>query len=114
MISAHSLLFIFSPKFRSKIASRNMKYMMCAQKDAFAEFKDEMSEEGTEKLKELSAWKGEIDLPYVSTVSKSVRNNLFDEERDTNSQELIKIRCPYCKTLNDEKAKYCQECGKLL
>ena len=30
------------------------------------------------------------------------------------SKEVIKVRCPSCKTLNDEDAKYCKKCGAQL
>ncbi|SKA87931.1 hypothetical protein SAMN05443428_10881 [Caloramator quimbayensis] len=29
-----------------------------------------------------------------------------------NNKEVIKIKCKYCGTLNDENAKFCKECGK--
>lgn len=29
-------------------------------------------------------------------------------------REVIKVRCPNCRTLNDEDAKFCDECGKPL
>ncbi|RYG66554.1 zinc ribbon domain-containing protein, partial [bacterium] len=29
-------------------------------------------------------------------------------------REVIKVRCPACRTLNDEDAKFCDECGKPL
>jgi hypothetical protein len=29
-------------------------------------------------------------------------------------REVVKVRCPACRTLNDEDAKFCDECGKPL
>ena len=31
---------------------------------------------------------------------------------DTNKEQIIKIKCRACGTLNDEDAKYCDECGQ--
>jgi hypothetical protein len=28
------------------------------------------------------------------------------------SKKVVMIRCPYCKKLNEEDSKFCQECGK--
>jgi hypothetical protein len=28
--------------------------------------------------------------------------------------EVVKVRCPQCRTLNDEKAKFCSQCGNQL
>jgi hypothetical protein len=40
----------------------------------------------------------------------------YDVKRDQPShmKEVIKIRCPSCKELNPESAKYCNECGVAL
>jgi hypothetical protein len=29
-------------------------------------------------------------------------------------REVIKVRCPHCRTLNDDNAKFCDECGQPL
>jgi len=31
---------------------------------------------------------------------------------DTNKEQVIKVRCRACDTLNDENAKFCDECGQ--
>ena len=40
----------------------------------------------------------------------------YDMKREQKPQvkEVVKIRCPSCKALNPESAKYCNECGAAL
>jgi len=30
------------------------------------------------------------------------------------NQDVVKVRCQSCRTLNDENAKFCDECGKAM
>ena len=43
---------------------------------------------------------------------------MFVDEADIDlggkSEEVVKVRCRKCKTLNDENAKFCDECGEAL
>ena len=38
----------------------------------------------------------------------------FREDQPAAPQEVIKVRCPHCKALNDENDKFCGQCGKEL
>ncbi len=33
-------------------------------------------------------------------------------DTDSNKEQVIKIRCRACDTLNDENAKFCDQCGQ--
>lgn len=46
-------------------------------------------------------------LDEVGVVQKLVN-------RDASGQTQVKVRCPQCKTLNDEDAKFCDNCGHAL
>ena len=37
-----------------------------------------------------------------------------DSFKSDKNQEIIKVRCLECKSLNDEDAKFCKSCGKSL
>ena len=54
---------------------------------------------------------------YADTYDEFKRESNFHEDLKNYSnskKENIKIRCPHCKTLNDEDAKYCKSCGNKL
>ncbi|MBV9851191.1 MAG: zinc ribbon domain-containing protein [Armatimonadetes bacterium] len=36
------------------------------------------------------------------------------EHHDEDGKTVIKIRCPHCRALNDENAKFCSQCGQAL
>jgi hypothetical protein len=42
--------------------------------------------------------------PEVGAVPKA-------EDRPDSAAPLVKIRCPKCRALNDESAKFCNQCG---
>jgi hypothetical protein len=42
--------------------------------------------------------------PAVAAVPKA-------EDRPDSAAPLVKIRCPKCRALNDESAKFCNQCG---
>ncbi|MDD2427320.1 MAG: zinc ribbon domain-containing protein [Eubacteriales bacterium] len=53
--------------------------------------------------------------PFTKAIGGMVNDGLEEVDilkRDTD--EVIKIRCRECQTLNDEQAKYCDNCGKAL
>lgn len=53
-------------------------------------------------------------------VNRSLGGQIADMLDDANignqlgSREVIKIRCPHCKALNDETDKFCGQCGQAL
>lgn len=66
-------------------------------------------EKAREDLKPYNKAKGEMindtldNIDVIKGIEKiAVQNN----------KEVIKIKCQYCGTLNDENAKFCKECGK--
>lgn len=52
--------------------------------------------------------------PYSSQVGGMINDALEEVDLLNESKEVIKVRCPSCKTLNDEDAKYCKKCGAQL
>lgn len=65
----------------------------------------------------LDPKKAREDLhPYTSAFGGMV-SDVLDEVKDTDrtsQKEVIKIRCPQCSSLNDEDARFCKSCGKML
>ena len=65
----------------------------------------------------LDPKKAREDLhPYTSAFGGMV-SDVLDEVKDsdrTSQKEVIKIRCPQCSSLNDEDARFCKSCGKML
>ncbi len=63
---------------------------------------------------------GEVHEDYVkpfveesgSTIGKAYNN--FKHTANVKEKEVIKIRCPHCGKLNNEDAKYCDNCGEKL
>lgn len=54
--------------------------------------------------------------PWAQTAGGLVKDAL-DEVRPAGEAEpepMVKVRCPHCRALNDEDAKYCKQCGKAL
>lgn len=60
-----------------------------------------------EDLKPYNEAKGEMINDVVSNIDAF--NNL---KKEKDIEEVIKIRCKNCSSLNDEDAKFCKECGK--
>lgn len=65
-----------------------------------------------EDLKPWSEMTGEIINDAVSQID--ALNNNTNNETDNNSKTEVKIRCRSCKSLNDEDAKFCKNCGEEL
>ena len=64
----------------------------------------------------LDPEKARKDLhPYTHMAGGMVKDAV-EAFRDGQSepQEVIKVRCPHCKALNDETDKFCGQCGKEL
>lgn len=51
---------------------------------------------------------GEID------VVKKLEKKLDEPSAAAPSEPVVKVRCPACKALNDEHAKFCNQCGAAL
>lgn len=61
----------------------------------------------------LGPKKARADLkPFSKQVGGMANDTL--EEVNFHHKETIKIRCSNCKHLNDESAKYCNNCGEKL
>lgn len=59
------------------------------------------------------------ELKPWSKMAGGMMNDALEEVevvKNTSSagQEVIKVRCPSCRTLNDENAKFCDQCGQAL
>lgn len=54
--------------------------------------------------------------PYTHMAGGMVKDavDAFREDQPAAPQEVIKVRCPHCKALNDENDKFCGQCGKEL
>lgn len=52
--------------------------------------------------------------PYSSQVGGMLNDVLDEVDLNTETKEVVKIRCQSCKTLNDEDSKYCKKCGNEL
>lgn len=64
----------------------------------------------------LNPKKEREDLEPFSRSKGGMVSDAYDEFKSENKETLHKVmvRCPHCKTLNDEDAKYCDNCGKEL
>ena len=52
--------------------------------------------------------------PYSRQFGGMISDGLEEINRTESTNETIKVRCKSCQALNDEKAKFCQECGQPL
>ena len=52
--------------------------------------------------------------PYSRQFGGMISDGLEEINRPESTNETIKVRCKSCQALNDEKAKFCQECGQPL
>jgi RNA polymerase subunit RPABC4/transcription elongation factor Spt4 len=56
--------------------------------------------------------KARTDLePWSRMAGGVVQDALTEVDRATLSQPQVKVRCLKCQNLNDETAKFCQQCG---
>ena len=66
----------------------------------------------------LDPRKAREDLnPYTHAAGGMVRDAVkgFQEAAGSASpQEVVKLRCPSCRALNEENAKFCSQCGQAL
>lgn len=66
----------------------------------------------------LDPEKAREDLkPWTGMAGGMVKDVLDEADIHLNGskpQQVVMIRCPHCKTLNEEGSKFCQECGKPL
>ena len=46
--------------------------------------------------------------------SSEVVGRLLDKDDDDQPREIVRVRCPQCRTLNDEDARFCDNCGAVL
>ncbi|HWI63036.1 MAG TPA: zinc ribbon domain-containing protein [Symbiobacteriaceae bacterium] len=50
--------------------------------------------------------------PWAQTAGGLVKDALEEVHTETQAQEpVVKVRCPKCKALNDEDARFCKQCG---
>jgi zinc-ribbon domain len=62
-------------------------------------------------------YKSERQIELETLLELQKLNNKLPQEnlqpvQSTIAQEIVKIRCPQCKSLNEEDAKFCKNCGK--
>jgi hypothetical protein len=75
-------------------------------------------EKAREDLKPFNTAKGEMINDVLENIDM-VQNltNEFGDRRSSNgsnSKEVVKIRCRECGTINEEDAKFCKDCGKII
>ena len=111
------ILSIFSPKFRGKMMSRQIKatkHMVDYSKDDLEDIgtnlgnvvlntKKNILDENEDNLREMANRKANIQRDYVKTMANAIHEGL--KENDT-------IYCKYCGTLIDSDSKFCKKCGK--
>ena len=106
---------IFSPKFRGKMlsnqvkASRHMlKYSMDDLKEMQKELSDyaistnkEIMEDNIDDLKDINEMKADIDKNYYKKVAHGIKEGLNDS-----------IYCKHCGQVIDNDSSFCKYCGK--
>lgn len=50
----------------------------------------------------------------IDVVNKIANRVGHAENAESPARETIKVRCPACRALNDENARFCNQCGKAL
>lgn len=109
-------LVAFSPKFRGKMMSRQVKaqkYMMEESKDDLKKIeehkgevevdsKKEILDKHEGKMKDISKKEADINKEKVKTYAKAIKEGLEEET----------IYCKHCGTLIASDSKFCKKCGK--
>jgi uncharacterized membrane protein YkvA (DUF1232 family) len=73
-----------------------------------------IDEEVKQKAKErLQVWFGEYDESCLEDIDKKIADKKISRDAD-NSSDNMKVECPNCGSLNENKAKFCNECGATL
>jgi len=49
--------------------------------------------------------------PWAKTAGGLVKDALDEVRTEPDTTTVVKIRCPKCKALNDEDARFCKQCG---
>ena len=67
----------------------------------------------------LNPKRGRQDLKPWSKMAGGMVNDALEEvdavkNAQTAPREVVKVRCPKCRTLNDENARFCDNCGQAL
>ena len=73
-----------------------------------------IDEEVKQKAKErLKVWFGEYDESELEDIDKKIADKKISGDAD-NSSDSLKVECQSCGSLNENKAKFCNECGSPL
>lgn len=65
-----------------------------------------------EDLKPFSESKGKMINDVVENID--IVKNISHHSKEREIIEVIKLKCRECGELNDEDAKFCKECGKIM
>lgn len=69
-------------------------------------------EKAREDLKPFNESKGKMINDVVENID--IIKNIKQPSKEGSHIEVIKIKCRECGELNDEDAKFCKECGKMM
>jgi hypothetical protein len=69
-------------------------------------------EKAREDLKPFNESKGKMINDVIENID--IAKNIKQPSKEIESIEVIKIKCRECGILNDEDAKFCKNCGKLM
>jgi uncharacterized membrane protein YkvA (DUF1232 family) len=73
-----------------------------------------IDEEVKQKAKErLKVWFGEYDRSGLEDIDKKIADKKISGDAG-NSSDSVKVECKSCGSLNEKKAKFCNECGGTL
>ena len=50
--------------------------------------------------------------PWTKMAGGMLKDVIDESKEESNSQDMVKIRCIGCKTLNEEDASFCKSCGQ--
>jgi len=89
IVFVFTIVSIFSPKFRGKILSRNIKAMKYAM------------DESSDDLKTINDIKANSEKDAITIKTKAFKKGFKDE-----------VYCKYCGYLIDSDSIYCKKCGK--
>ena len=108
-------LTIFSPKMRSKMLGRQLKITKRVlddnketikdihnlQADIAIESADKILDKHEDTIRKNVTKMADISSDSVETTARAIKKGISQTKQ-----------CPECLKFNDEKAKFCQECGK--
>ena len=108
-----SILSIFSPKFRGKMISqqvKSLKYMMEESKDDIAKMagttvgiKKEVLDDNEDALTDIANKEAKLNAVRIKSAARAIKEGLTENNS---------IYCKHCGASIDSDSKFCKSCGK--